>query len=88
MGLTPGENTVTPFLVNNTVQSASHMGLTPTRVLVKDGMVYPVVLKSATNCRIGSKAVADDLSICLLPAPTLLCKALVLVGPCGDYGEM
>ena len=49
MGLPPGENTVTDCLVNKTVQSASHMGLTPTRVLVKDGMMYPVFVKSSDN---------------------------------------
>ena len=37
-----GENTVTSCFANNPVQSASHMGPTPTRVLMKDGIMYPV----------------------------------------------
>ena len=43
IGLPPGDNTITSLLVNKTVKSASHMGLTLTSVLVKDGMMYPVV---------------------------------------------
>ena len=76
--LPPGENTVTSFLVNNIVQSASNMIPTPTRVLVKYGMIYPVVGKSAANCGIGGVAVADNLSTCPVAVPTLICKALVL----------
>ena len=88
MGLPPGYNTVTSCLVNKTVQSASHMGPIPTRVLVKDDMMYPVVVKSATNCGIGIVAVADDLSTRMLALPTIICEALVLGGQSGDYGEM
>ena len=76
--LTTGENTVTSFLLNKTVQYALHMGPTPTSVLVKDGMMYPVVGKSAANYGIGSVSVADDLSTCLVSVPTLICEALVL----------
>ena len=81
-------NTVTSCLVNNTVQSASHMGPTPTSVLVKDGMMYPVVLKSAANCGIGSVAFSDELSTCPVSVPTLIFEALVLGGPWVDYGSM
>ena len=66
MGLPLGENTVTFFFVNKTAQSASNMGPTPTSVLVKDGMMYPVVVKSAANCRIGSVAFSDELSTFLM----------------------
>ena len=64
------------------------MGSTPTIVLVKDGMMYTVVGKSAANCGIVSVAVADDLSTCLVAAPTLICEVLVLGGPCGADGAM
>ena len=43
-GLPFGENTVTSFLVKTTVKYASHMGPTPSIVLVKEGMMYPVVV--------------------------------------------
>ena len=69
MGLPPGKNTVTSCLVNMTVHSASHMGPTATRVLVKYGMMYPVVGKSSTNCRIGSVAVNEDLYTCPVDVP-------------------
>ena len=59
------------------------MGMTPTRVLVKDGMIYPVVGKPPPNCGIGSVAVAEDLSKCPVSVPTLICEALVLGVPCG-----
>ena len=83
MGLPPGENTVTSWLVNKTVQSASHMGLTSTRVVVQNGMIYPAVRKSAANCGIGSAVVAHDLSTFLVSVTTLLCGVLVLGGPFG-----
>ena len=73
IGLPPGENTVTSFLVNNIVQSASNMIPTPTSVLVKYGMMYSVVGKSAANCGIGGVAVADNLSTCSVSVPTLIC---------------
>ena len=47
--LPSGESTVTSFFLNITVQFSSQMGLTPMSVLVKDGMMYPFVGKSATN---------------------------------------
>ena len=74
--------------MNTTVQSASYMGPTPMRVLAKDGMMYIVVVIYAANCRIVSVAVSDDLSTCPIAVPTLICGALVLVGPCGDVGAM
>ena len=49
IGLHFGKNNVTYCLVKTTVQSASHMGLTPIIVLVKEGMMYPVVGKYVTN---------------------------------------
>ena len=88
MGLPPGKNTFTLCLANNTVQYASEMGLTPTRVLVKYGMIYRVVGKSAANCRVGSLAVADDLSTCMVAVPTLIYGEFVLGGPCVAVGEM
>ena len=88
MGLPPGENIFIYCLVNKTVQSESHMGPTSTRVLVKDGIMYPLIRKSSANCGIGSVAVADNLSICPVYVPTLICEALVLVGTCGADGEI
>ena len=81
IGLLLGKNTVTSCLVNNTVQSASHMAPTPTGVLVKDDIMYRVVGKYATNGGIGSVAVADKLSTCTVAVPTILYEALVLGGP-------
>ena len=77
IGLPPGDNTITSFLLNMTVQSASHMGPTPTSVLVKYGMVYIVVVKSTADCRIGSLAVTEDLSTYQVAVTTLICEALV-----------
>ena len=88
IGLPPGDNTVTSFLVNKTVQSASHMGPTPTSVLVKDGMMYLLAGISTAKCRIGSVAVAEDRSTCPVAVHTLICEALVLGGPCGSDGVM
>ena len=64
------------------------MGPTPTSMLVKDGMMYPVVEKYSSNCGIGSVAVANDLSTRPVAVPTLICEALVLGGPCSDDGVM
>ena len=64
------------------------MGPTPTRALVKDGMIYSVVGKSSANCKIGSVAVADDLSTCTVAVPIIICEALVLLVPCGADEEM
>ena len=64
------------------------MGMTPTIVLVKDGMMYPVVGKSAANYGIGRVAVDDDFSTCLVSVSTLICEAIVLGGPYGANGAM
>ena len=88
MGLNPGKNTVTSCLVNMTVHSASHMGPTPTIVLVKYGMMYPVVGKSYTNCGIGSVAVNDNLYTCPVDMPKIICEVQVLGGPCGADGAI
>ena len=86
--LPPSEKTVTYCLVNNNVQSAWHIGPTPTSVFVKDGMMYPVVVKYAANCRVGIVYFADELSTYQVAVPTLICEELLLQGPCGAYGEM
>ena len=86
IGLPPGKNTVASCLVKNTVRSASNMVSTPTIVLVKDGMMYPVVGKSDSNCGVGSIAVSDKLSTCPFAVSTLICGALVLVVPYGADG--
>ena len=83
MRLPLGENSFTSCLLKKTVQFASNMILTPTTVLVKYGMMYPVVGKSSANYRIGSVAVADDLSTCAVAVSTLICEVLVFGGPCG-----
>ena len=64
------------------------MGPTPTSVLVKDGMMYPVVVKYAANYGIVSVAVDGDLFTCPLAVNTLICEVLVLGGPFGYDGEM
>ena len=83
-----GDKTVTSCLVNTTLQFASHMGPTPTSVLVKEKMMYTVVGNYDANCGIGSVAVADDLSICTFAVPTLIFEALVVGGPYGYDGAM
>ena len=64
------------------------MGLTPTSVLVKEGMMYPVVGKSNSNLGIGSIAVDKNVSTCKFYVPTLIVAALVSGGPCGADGVM
>ena len=71
-----------------TVQFASHMGPTPMSVLVKDGMMYPVVGKSADNCGIGRVAFAADVSTCPLSVLTLIVAELVSGGPRGAVWSM
>ena len=46
------------------------MGPTPMSVLVKSGMMYPVVGKSADNCGIGRVAFHADVATCSLAVPT------------------
>ena len=83
MGLPSGENTVTSYFVSKTVQSASQMGLAPTRVLVNDSMMFPIFGKSDANCRIVSEAVADKLSTCPVAVPTQMFGVPFWGGPCG-----
>ena len=64
------------------------MGPTPMSVLVNDGMMYPVVGKSAANCGIGRVDFAADVSTCPLDVLTLILSALVSSGPCGTVGAM
>ena len=64
------------------------MGSTPTSMLVKYGMMYPVVVKSDANVGIGSVAVFGDLSTCPVAMPTLICEVLVLGVPWGADGAM
>ena len=49
IGLPFGGSTVKSCLVKTNVQSASHMGPTPTSVLEEEGMMYPVVGNSSAN---------------------------------------
>ena len=88
IGLPLGEKTVKSCLLKTTVQSALHMGPTPTIELMKEGMIYPVVGNSDSNCRIGSIDVAEDFSTCPFAVPTLIGEALVLGGSCGSDGAM
>ena len=88
IGLTFGESTIKSCSVKTTVQSASHMVPTPTSVLVKEVMVYPVVGKSAANWGMDSIDFDDDFSTCPFAVPTLIVSALVLGGPCGAEGAM
>ena len=64
------------------------MGPTPMSLLVKDGIMYPVLGKSASNCRIGRVAFADDVSTFPLAVHTFIVAALVSGGPCGVDGAM
>ena len=51
-------------------------------------MMYPVVGKSADNCRIGRVAFAADVATFPLAVPTSVVAALVSSGPCGAFGTM
>ena len=82
MGLPPVENNVASCLANKTLRSALHMGPTPTRVFVKDGIMYPIVGKSASKCGIGSVSVSYDHSTCPVSVPTLICWEIVLGRTC------
>ena len=64
------------------------MGLTPMSVLVKSGMMYPVVGKSDANCGIGRSAFAAYVATCPLAVPTLIVAVIVSSGPCGAFGAM
>ena len=88
MGLPSDESTVTSFFLNTRVQFASQMGPSPISVLVNNGMMHPVVGKSAANCGIGRVAFAADVATCTLAVPTLIVSALVSSGPYGAFGAM
>ena len=62
------------------------MGPTPMSVLVKSGMMYPVVGKSAANCGIGRVAFTADAATCPLAVPPLIVLTLVASVPCGAFG--
>ena len=57
-------------------------------VLVKDGMMYPVVGKSAANVGIGRVDFAADVATCPLAVPTLIVAVLVSSIPCGAFGAI
>ena len=82
IGLPSGENMFTSCFLNTTVQLESHMGPTPISVLVKVGIMYPVVGKSSANCGIGRVAFAADVATCPLSVPTLIVLTLVASVPC------
>ena len=75
--LTSNDITTTSFFVNKTLQSASQIGPTPISVLVKEGMMYPIVGKSAANWGMGSVAVAVDFTIFPFAVPTVIGVAFV-----------
>ena len=64
------------------------MGPTPISVLVKEGMIYPVVGKSDSDRGMGSVAFANEFYTCPFAVPTLIVAALVLGGSCGADGAM
>ena len=72
-----GDITPTSFFVNKILQSASQIGPTPISVLVKEGIMYPVVWKSAANWGMGSVDVAADFTICPFAVPTVIGVAFV-----------
>ena len=88
IGLPSGKSTVTSFFLNTTVQFASQMGPTPISVLVKVGMMYPVVGESAASCGIDSVAVAAYVATCPFAVPTFIVLALLSSGPCGAFGAI
>ena len=88
IGLPSGESKVTSCFLNTTVQFVSQMGPTPISVLVKLGMMYPVVGKSAANCGIGRVAFASDVDTCPFAVPTLIVVALVSSGTCGVFSAI
>ena len=88
IGLPSGESTVTSCFLNTTVQFASQMGPTPISVLVKVGMMYPVVGKSAASCGIDSVAFAAYVATCPFAVPTFIVLALLSSGPCGAFGAI
>ena len=88
IGVSSDESTVTSCFLKNTVQFVPQMGPTPISVLVKVGMMYPVVGKYYTNCGICRVAFAADVSTCPFSVPTFIAVALVSSGPCGAFGAI
>ena len=71
-----------------TVQFASQIGTTPMSVLVKDGIMYPNLGKSAAKFGIGRVSFSYDVLTCPLAVPNLIVSALVSVVPCDAVGAM
>ena len=57
-------------------------------MLVKVGMMYNAVGKSAVNCEIESVAFASDVATLPFSVPTLILVALVSSVPCGAFGAI
>ena len=57
-------------------------------MLVKVGMMYPVVGKSSANCGIGRVAFAADVATWPFYVPAFIVVALVSSGPCGAFGTI
>ena len=64
------------------------MGPTPISVLVKVGMIYPVVGKSDANCGTVGVASAAYVATCTFAVPTIILVAFVSSGPCGAFGAI
>ena len=77
IGLPSGDINVTYYFLNTNAQFVSQIGPTPISVFVNVGMMYPVVGKSASNCGIGSVAIAFYIDTCTFAVPTLILLALV-----------
>ena len=76
------------FEVNVTVHTALQIGLMPTNVFVKVGMICPSQGILWPCCGMGSIAVADDNTTCPLTVPTCIFGAAVFIGPCGACGAI
>ena len=74
--------------MNKTLQSASQIVPTPISVMVKEGMMYHVVGKSADNWVMGSVAIAADFTIYPFAVPTVIVVYLVSGCPCGVDGAI
>ena len=81
MGRPLAEYTDMSFEVNVTVQPVSKIGHMPTNVFVKVGMICPSHGMSWPCCGMGSVAVYDNNTTCLLAVPKCIFGAAVLIGP-------
>ena len=89
IGLPYGKSKVTSCVLKaTTVQFALQMSPTPMSVLVKSGMIYPVLGKSAANCGIVGVSFTADVATFPLAVPTLIIAELVYSGPCGAFGAI